>query len=237
MSGWKSLDSSKERLGATRRVIRQLIRKCREIQFGFHSTGGENPLDLRREVERSIIEVRVIQRLHTEAVSHEQEVARKRIPGSEGEHASQVARRRRSITRENAKYRLGVALCSISLTVGLELRLQYWMVVDLTVVNDMKPAVIGGHWLRPMRDVDDAESPVPKSNRTIDKGASAVRAPMREYIAHPLQHAHIQPATRGRRYGYAADAAHVGAPAQRVIVTCSAAPSHSMNQPAPTRRA
>ncbi len=70
---------------------------------------------------------------------------------------------------------------------GLELGAQIRVVVDLAVEDDLDGAVFVAKRLRPRRQVDDAQSPVPERGTLVAPDARVIGPAVRDYIAHTWQ--------------------------------------------------
>src|SRR5687767_9272309 len=124
-------------------------------------SGGSEGLDLTREIQRSVLRVRVIQRLLAHAVSRQEELALLSIPYRECPHpvaARTGVRAPRAICREHHfRIRSGARL----LAFPLELRSQLEVVVDLAVVDDDVSPVPTVHGLSAcVAQVNDAQAAV-----------------------------------------------------------------------------
>jgi hypothetical protein len=85
----------------------------------------------------------------------------------------------------------GIAVCLVNVTTGLELFAKISVVVDLTVVCDMKSVVLICHWLMAGRNVYNAQTAVAQSDRTINEDAFIIRSAMGDNVAHALEHGSV----------------------------------------------
>jgi hypothetical protein len=84
-----------------------------------------------------------------------------------------------------------IAVCLVNVPLCLQLFAKISVVVDLTVVNDMKSFVLIRHWLMAGRYIDDTQTPVTQPHSTINEDAFVVRSTMGDDVAHALEHGSI----------------------------------------------
>src|SRR6185436_20252844 len=103
-----------QRLVARWSVIREEIGKRIEIQRRGGRSAGKQRLDLGGEEERAVVTVDVVERLHTEAIPREQQLAALLVPDREREHAAQRLLGVHAIALVQPQHGFGVAPCPVS---------------------------------------------------------------------------------------------------------------------------
>src|SRR6266540_3187897 len=120
----------------------------------------QNRLHLRSEVE-DVAALCVVERLHTETVTREEQLARLGIPYRKGKDAVQPVEHRRPIPRVHREHHFRVAIGRERKALSLQLGPESLEVVELPVVRDPIAAVGVGHGLSaPRRGVDDRKPAV-----------------------------------------------------------------------------
>ena len=169
---------------------------------------GQDDLDLGSEQEDRA-DLRVIERLHAEAVAGERQRPELAVPDRESEHAVEAQQGADAPGRESLEQNLRVAARHKGPAARRELRPQFLEVINLAVERQRIASVLGHHWLPPQRrQVDDGEPPVPERQRAVDELPFAVGATVADGVAHG-GHADL----RGRRavaVQDARDTAHAG---------------------------
>ena len=155
MTGKQSLDAAKERLVIARRMIRQIIRERAVIKLRLDGARGEDRFNFRSEIERAIIRLSIIKRLHAQTVARDKEFMLALVPDGEGEHAPQAFNARRPVLfiKMNDCFRVAVRL--IDVPARFQFLTKIRVVVDFAVVSDVQCAVFVGHRLMPRRHVND----------------------------------------------------------------------------------
>src|SRR5476649_2399746 len=126
----------------------------------------------------------VVERLDAQAVTRKQELTFLPVPDRERKHSGEAfdaGLARILIYMEN---RLGVGPGPISVTLVLEPRLEFRVVVDLTVEDDPGVSVVCRHWLSTARDIDDREPPMGEADGTFGPHAFTIGTTVAENVAH-----------------------------------------------------
>ena len=145
-------------------------------------------LHLGREVEGSVVD-RVVQRLDAEAVARREQRAVAVIPDGVRELTAQRMHGPRALRFIEMQRDLAIRARSEGVPLALELRADALEVVELAVVNQVKPAVLARDRLVARRQVDDAETRVPEPNATarLEPDALRVRPAMGEATSRAMK--------------------------------------------------
>jgi hypothetical protein len=145
---------------------------------------GKQGFDLGAE-QQPAADLRVIERLHTEAVAHERQRSLELVPDGEGEHAVEPVQARGAPFLPRPQHDLGVAARAEGLAACVELARQLAEVVELAVVDEHVTAVLARHRLvTRVGHVEDREAVVGEADGTADVGAAVVRAAMGDRDGH-----------------------------------------------------
>src|SRR2546423_1894669 len=82
------------------------------------------------------------------------------------------------------------------------------MIVDFAVINDALSLILAEHRLVSARNIDDAQSLVPKTHALVQKQATVVWPTMAQHVAHAFQDWPLQLAPALARKRYSTNAAH-----------------------------
>ncbi len=82
------------------------------------------------------------------------------------------------------------------------------MVINFSVVGDIKRAIFIGHRLMTGRNVDNTEAAVAEPDIVLNKDPFIVRPAVGDDIAHSLKHAAVYSAPRAGCKSYAVNATH-----------------------------
>ena len=168
--------------------MREVFLQRERLDRGFDAAVAENGRELAGEGEQPLVAVPV-ERLLPEAVAREEEPAPHPVIDAEGEHAVEAARQLLAPGAIALQQHLGVGVAGEEpVAARLELRAQLGVIVDLAVVDNRDLALGVPHGLRPMREVDDGEAPVPEEEAglRLQVETVSVRPPMSERSGHPL---------------------------------------------------
>jgi len=122
-----------------------------------------------------------------ESVARHQHRPRVRIPKREGEHAVEARQRCLAPLRERGEQNFGVAVGAKRPTLLLELAPEILVIVDFTVVDEVKPAIARRHRLiGPARGVEDRQTPMRQRHAPagVEPRSGTVGAAMDEAVAH-----------------------------------------------------
>ena len=170
-------------------------------------------LDLRCEDHSSAV-TRVKEWLDAEVVTREDHAlfGCALVKNGETPHAVEAAEAVGAPLRVRVQYDLGVAGGVEGVPVRLQLRAQLSKVVDLTVVDHLKPAAVHRHRLVAVLEVDDAQPPESERCGGILEVAFVVRTTMAERLGHGVEQRPVGRTPEAR------DPAHVrGSPASVVV--------------------
>jgi len=120
-------------------------------------------------------------------LSDEHQTIASAVPDGIGEHAAEPRDRVLAPLLIGVHDDFGVAVGSEPMTALLQLDAQRREVVDFPVEADPHGAVLIRQRLRPGRQIDDAQAPVPESDAGADKEALTIRAAVRDRASHPLE--------------------------------------------------
>ncbi len=195
-------DAVEERVvGVVVAVERQVIVDGQRVGPAGNVGPLENRLDLAREDE-SVARVPKVQRLDAEPVPRQKQRALRLIVDGEGEHAVETLQAPLAPLLVRLQNDLGVGAGAKRVTEAAEVGGQFKVVIDLTVVDNLQPAVGRGHRLAPgRRQVDDRQPTVTQPDTLVGEHAGIVGTAMR------LDGHHAGPQIRVRPVE-AADAAH-----------------------------
>jgi hypothetical protein len=87
-------------------------------------------------------------------------------------------------------------MCLINVASSFQRFPEICVVVDFTVVGDVKRAIFIGHRLMTCSNVNDAEPPVAETYRLVDKYSLIVRTTVSYHIAHAFKHCRIDATSR-----------------------------------------
>src|SRR2546422_2594122 len=208
MARRQPLDAGEQRCGPGGSAVGKIVRQRGVIQLRSDRLGREQRLDFRREVERPVIRVHVVQRLLTHTIPGEEELLAATVPDGEGEHPPELVDGPRALFLVQPEDGLGIAASAVAMAAALEGGAQLGMVVDLAVIHDVERSAVVVHRLMPARNVDDRETAMRQSDASLVEDAEIVRAPMRHGIPHPDELEGIYRAPRTRRKRDSANPAH-----------------------------
>ena len=149
----------------------------------------------------------VVERLDPEAIAREHEPALAAVPESYGEHPAQPVDKAGTVLLVEVHEHLGVALRGKPMTLGLQLRPLFPVVVDLAVLDDPDRAVFVADGLVAAGEVDDRQAPSGQTDVPVDERAPAVRSSVKQRFVHRLEDCRVHRATVERHQ--TADPAHV----------------------------
>ena len=89
-----------------------------------------------------------------------------------------------------------------------QFRAQHRMIVDFAVINDALSPILAEHRLVSARNIDNAQSLVPKTHALVQKQATVVWPTMAQHVAHAFQNWLLQSAPALARKRYSTNAAH-----------------------------
>src|SRR5437762_2008599 len=225
-----------------RSVIREIIGKGLVVDVWRHRTGREQRFDLRREVERPVGGVHVVQRLHAETIPREEEFLFATVPDREREHPAKLLDSPGAFFLVQMEDGLGIAAGAVAMAASFQRDSQVEVVVDLAVVHNVERPVVGGHRLMSTPHVDDGQTAMRQPHAPLAEDPAGVWAPMCHRVPHLEEPKGIHLAVRTRREGYAADAAHRAQPTSAAsaavwaatldtrVRTTRAAPNESTSQ-------
>ena len=185
MARRQPLDAGEQRCGSGGGAVGEIVRQGRVIQLRSDRLGREQRLDLRREVERSVIRVHVVQRLLPHTIPGEEEFFAATVPDGEGKHPPELVDGPRALFLVQPEDGLGIATSAVVMAASLQGGAQLRMVVDLAVIHDVERSTVVVHRLVPARHVDDRETAMCQPDASLVEDAAIVRAPMRHGIPHP----------------------------------------------------
>jgi hypothetical protein len=106
------------------------------------------------------------------------------------------------------QYCFGVAMRLIDVTKVFQLSAKISVVVDLTVVSDMKSLVFIGHRLMTGLYIDNAQPPVAQPDSTVNEDAFVIRTAISDHIAHAFEDCDVNHPPRSTRKSNAVYATH-----------------------------
>ena len=218
VGGGQLEDALEERLVERRELEAQVLLERVLVERALVGGVLQDALDLGGEDElragRALLH-RVVERLDAEEVARAEELAGGAVPDGEREHAAQAVEHALAPGEVAREQHLGVRARLELPALGLELRAQVAVVVDLAVEHDGVVALRGGrlraragravghergggdgggmiagrahHGLVAALEVDEREPPVPERDAVVYVLPLAVRAAMRHDVAHGLQ--------------------------------------------------
>src|ERR1700693_3796586 len=117
------------------------------IDFRFEGAGFQQCLDLRCEIEGSIIGVGIVERLNTQAISRDEEFTFALVPNRKGKHTPKMLDTLLTVFLVKMQDCFRVAMSAVHVAKRFEGRSDICVVVNLSVVNYVKRAVLICHWL------------------------------------------------------------------------------------------
>ncbi len=190
---------------------REIIVDGGEVGRATQQRVGEQALEFGGEDQAAVGQFRHVQRLHPEAVAHQEQGAFCCIVDGEGEHAVEARQHRRPPLPPAAQDHLGIAMRGEDVAERFQLGADLGEIVDLAVEGDDVAAVLRRHRLRAAGHVDDGEAAVAEA----DAGGRPHPLPIRAAMG--LRVRHRADALRIDRLGGvdvedAGDAAHISLP-------------------------
>src|SRR5260370_41988512 len=119
-------------------MVGQIIRHRTAVDFRLDCGRFEQSLDLRAKVKRAIIGVSVVKRLYSQAIASDKQLLAPLIPDGKSKHAAQVVNTTLTVLFVEMQDCFRIAVCLVNVTQSLKLFAKISVVVDLTVVCDMK---------------------------------------------------------------------------------------------------
>src|SRR5216683_2945842 len=133
----------------------------------------------------------IVKRLYPESVARDEQFAFCLVPDGEGKHTSKVFHACCTILFIKMQDCLGVAVGAVDVSALFEEGAEVGMIIDLTVVGDLKRAVFVCHRLMTGRDINNTQAPMPQPNAVVNEQALIIRPTVMNYIAHSLKHANV----------------------------------------------
>src|SRR6185295_11309671 len=131
--------------------------------------------------------MKVVERLHTQAIARDKKLAPALVPNREREHAAQVLNASGSMLFIQVKNGFGIAMSLVDVSAGFELFTKVCMIVNFAVIGDVKSGVFICHRLMAALDVHNAQTAMPKTNCAIHENTFIIRTAMRDDVAHARQ--------------------------------------------------
>src|SRR5262249_15120776 len=168
-------------------AVAQICVNRRRIDFARNALVGQQPLQLRGE-EKMVAELRVEERLFTDAVSRQEESPPPPVPNSEGEHSAQLGQTIDTPLLVGADDRFRIRARAEAVAQALKLSAETLEVVDLAVEGDPYVAARVRHRLAArFGKVDDRKAAVPQRAAPVRPDAPGVRAAMSLGVDHRPQ--------------------------------------------------
>src|SRR6266404_121749 len=124
--------------------------------------GREIRIQERRQFGRedqAVVCFEVLQRLFPETIARQEKRLLARVPQCESKHAAQKFEQVRAVLFVKMNERLGVALRSQLVAALFQIGAQFYVIVNLTVEDDVNGSVFVGNRLMTAGHIDDAQSP------------------------------------------------------------------------------
>ena len=151
----------------------------------------EQRLQLRAEDQAAAGQLRVVERLHADAIPREQQAALPGVPDGEREHAAEALDRAVAPFLVAVDDDLGVGAGAEAMAARRQVRPHVGEVVDLAVEDGPDGAVFVAERLIAGREIDDAEPPVSEPDAGRDVIPGGVGSTMRDRVGHRGQHAAV----------------------------------------------
>ena len=133
----------------------------------------------------------VIERLYAEPIACDEKTSLRFIPDRIGEHPAKMFNYIAAVSLVECKDRLGVGCGGEFDAIGSKLLSALPMVVDLAVKDYRR--IAASHRLNAARDIDDAQTPMPKPYIPVNVHSRIVRPAMFQYITHSDEQPLIDP--------------------------------------------
>src|SRR5712691_8525844 len=133
-------------------------------------------------------EPRIVQRLLTKPIPSEEQAVIALIPEREGEHALQAVEALRSLFRVGIEDHFKVGPCGEHVPTRTEVFTQIVSVINFAVGDQMKALVSAGERLLAGNQINDAQTPSSKPNRTISPEATFVWSSVGKGLPHRFKH-------------------------------------------------
>src|ERR1700722_1704847 len=146
---------------------------------------GKNRLDLRPE-QQPVARQRVVQRLFSEAIASQQQLAAALVIQRESKHSAELFDTVRAELLIEMNDHFGVAVRSEAMTAFFQFDAQLGKVVDLAIEDNPDSFVFIEYRLMPARQVDDAEASHPHSHASFYKDAFIIGPAMHNGFTHPV---------------------------------------------------
>ena len=177
------IDGARLRNVAERKVIRDRAL----AQIAGKLWVAPQPLQLRGKDERPPWKLGIVERLDSEPIAGEEQLAAVAIPDREGEHAPEAAHAIDTPLLPRVYDRFGVGAGLEHVSDRGQLLEQLAEVVDLAVVYDRDRAVLVKQGLMTSADVDDREPPVRQTHPGLDEATDVVRSAVMQNVGEAIE--------------------------------------------------
>ena len=101
-------------------MVGKIVRQCLVIYFRLNRASFQKGFDLGREIEGAVVSLRIVKRLHTQAIARDEELAFRVVPNRKSEHAAEMIETVFAVFLIKMKNRLGVAMSIVLMTMRFQ---------------------------------------------------------------------------------------------------------------------
>jgi hypothetical protein len=187
------LNACKHGFRSRHKLEAEIMIKRLAIQSPRDNRRFEDGFDFRSEQDAAV-ELTVIERFDSQAISYEQELVAAVIHKREGEHAPKLRQHVQAVFFPRVQDDFSIRVTPKNMPLGFESGFQVCKVVNLAVENDLDGSVLIAHGLAAgLGEINDAKAAMPQRPTVFARYAVLVRAAMRETIGHAPSQIFILP--------------------------------------------
>ena len=143
------------------------------------------------EDQHAVVEHRVVERLHAQAVACQEQRLAVAIRYREREHPAKALHARFAPSLPRVNDHFGIAAGAEHMAQRLQFGNQFLVVVDLAVVDDRDAAVFVVQRLLAGRQIDDRQPPVAEAHPRLQMQSAFVGAAVELRLVHPIEEATV----------------------------------------------